>query len=81
VINILGLSSLERTVSRQRARTRYLEEGDANTHFFHLQACHRRYKNYLPLIMHNGRTFSADEAKADLVFSYYNDILGKCFSR
>jgi len=34
--NILGLSSLARTIARQRARHRFLEEGDANTRFFHL---------------------------------------------
>jgi hypothetical protein len=37
----LGLASLARTI----ARIRYLEEGDANTKFFHLQACHRSRKN------------------------------------
>jgi hypothetical protein len=79
--NILGLSSLARTIARQRARNCFLEEGDTNTRFFHLQACHRRGKNQLPTLSHNGLTFSAEEAKADLVFSYYNEILGKSFSR
>jgi hypothetical protein len=43
---ILGLASLCRTMARQRAKTRHLREGDASTRFFHLQACHRRRKNY-----------------------------------
>jgi hypothetical protein len=34
--NILGLSALARTIARQRARHCFLEEGDANTQFFHL---------------------------------------------
>lgn len=36
----LGLSSLSRTICRQRSRIRFLAEGDANTRYFHLQACH-----------------------------------------
>jgi len=41
-VRVLGLASLARTISRQRSRALYLAEGDANTRFFHLQACHRR---------------------------------------
>lgn len=37
-IKCLGLSSLARTIARQRS---CLVQGDANTNFFHLQACHR----------------------------------------
>lgn len=52
-----------------------------STRYFHLQACHRRRKNYLLAISHNGQTFTEEEAKADIVFSYYNEILGKPFQR
>lgn len=72
----LGLASLCRTMARQRARTRQLQEGDACTRYFHLQACHRRRKNYLFAIAHNGHTFTEEEAKAELVFYYYDDMLG-----
>lgn len=77
----LGLSSLSRTISRQRSRIRFLEEGDANTKFFHLQACHRNRKNVIPAIMHDGAWFSADQAKADVIYEYYNGILGKPFTQ
>lgn len=50
----LGLAALNRCLARQRARTRFLQEGDASTRFFHLQACHRRRKNYLAAVHHNG---------------------------
>lgn len=42
----LGLVSLARTIARQRSRLMYLADGDANTWFFHLQACHRSRKNH-----------------------------------
>jgi hypothetical protein len=74
--NTIGLASLERTMARQRARTRHLREGDAGTKYFHLMACHRRRKNYLFAIQHDGQTFSEEHAKSEVVFSYYNGILG-----
>lgn len=51
-MKILGLSSLERTIARQRSRVRFLAEGDANTKFFQLQACHRNRKNYIHTLHH-----------------------------
>jgi hypothetical protein len=45
-LRVLGLASLSRTISRQRARILFLEEGGANTKFYHLQACHRRRQPY-----------------------------------
>ena len=38
---LLGLSSLERTIARQRSRLLQLREGDRNTRLFHQQASHR----------------------------------------
>ena len=64
----LGLASLARTIARHRSRIRYLEEGDANTKFFHLQACHRKRKSYIPTFLHEGRTFTAEEEKEDLIY-------------
>jgi len=43
----LGLSSLDRTVARQRARVRQLQEGDANTAYFHLIARGRKRRNFI----------------------------------
>lgn len=77
----LGLASLTRTIARHRSRIRFLVEGDANTKIFHLQACHRSRKNYIGAVQHEGTWFSAEEAKHDLIFSYYNGILGVPFQR
>lgn len=79
--NTLGLASLERAMARQRTRERHLREGDACTKYFHLQACHHRRKNYLFAIEHNGHTFTEEQAKANVVHSYYDAILGTPFQR
>lgn len=67
-------------MARQRARTRQLAKGDACTRYFHLQACHRRRKNYLFSLQHNGQTFTEEDAKADIVFDYYNSLLGTTYT-
>jgi len=77
----LGLASLARTIVRQKSRCRFLSEGDANTRFFHLQACHRRRKNYLHSFQHEGALFSTDEAKSGAVFDYFNGVFGNHFQR
>jgi hypothetical protein len=77
----LGLASVARTIAHQRSRIRFLEEGDANTKFFHLYACHKNRKNHIPSIQHDGAWFSADEAMSNLIFEYFNGILGKPLQR
>lgn len=52
----LGLASLARTIARQRSKILFLAEGDANTRFFHLQACHRSRKNYIDVLRHDNMT-------------------------
>jgi hypothetical protein len=79
--NTLGLASLARTIARQKSWIRYLRDGDANTKFFHLQACHRKRKSYIPMLLHEGCTFTSEEAKSKAVFDYYNSLLGTRFHR
>lgn len=81
VTQSLALALLSRTIAWSRSRIRFLEERDANTKIFHLQACHRSRKNNIPAIEHEGRWFSAEEEKQDLIFNYYNTILGGPFNR
>lgn len=79
---ILGLSSLSRTIARQRSCIRFLQDGDANTKFFHLQACHRKRKSYIPAYFeHAGLTLSDDEAKSDAICHFFNGLLGTYFER
>jgi hypothetical protein len=77
----LGLASLSRTIARRKSRCRFLKDGDANTKFFNLKACHRKRKSYIPTITHGGRTFTTEEAKSRAVFDYYDGLLGTRFHR
>lgn len=72
----LGLASLARTIARQRSRITFLSEGDANTRFFHLQACHRSRKNFIDSLHHDGSTLVTEEDKAVAAFQFYDDLLG-----
>ena len=77
----LVLASFARTIVRNCSRIRFLEEGDANTNFFHLQACHRNRKNHVPSILHEGQWFSAKEAKKEVIYNNFKYILGTAFQR
>lgn len=58
-----------------------MAEGDANTRFFHLQACHRSRKNYIASISVEGLEVVQDIDKGNAVYQYYNAILGSSFER
>ena len=50
-VHVLGLSSFERTIARQRSRLRWLREGDASTKLFYAIANGRKTKKFIPSIM------------------------------
>jgi hypothetical protein len=73
----LGLASLALAhIARQRSRITYLSEGDANTRFFHLQACHRRHLNNIESLQVHGASVVQEEETAEALFSFYNNLLG-----
>lgn len=72
----LALASLERTIARQRSRLLWLTEGDANTQFFHLQACHRRRKNHIESLVTRDQIIFNEEQKEDIIFKYFDEMLG-----
>jgi hypothetical protein len=65
-----------RTVMRQRSRITYLAEGDANTWFFHLQACHRNKRSFVPTIIVDDVEIIHEEAKWEATNTYFEEILG-----
>lgn len=72
----LGLSSMARTIARQRSCIQFLAEGDANTKFFQLQACHMNRKNFVQQLWHDGDVVVHEELKRKLVDDYYEEIMG-----
>lgn len=77
----LGLASLCRTIARQRSRIQFLAEGGTNTRFFHLQACHRRRKNYIHSLSVEGAELVQDEHMAEALYNFFDSILGTDFQR
>ena len=72
----LGLASLQRTLVRQRARITYLAEGDVNTKFFHLQACHRSRKGHIPKLKTDEAVLFREDEMANAVFDHFDNMLG-----
>jgi hypothetical protein len=72
----MGLTSLQRSMARQESRLLLLKEGDALTKFFHSYANMRRRKKHIQFLEHNGQVLIAEEAKAEAIFSFFDEILG-----
>jgi hypothetical protein len=73
---LLGLASLERTIARQRSRITWLAEGDACTKFFHLDANHRRRKNFIAHLKVDGVLEAEQEKTANAADAFYFNLLG-----
>jgi hypothetical protein len=78
---VLGLSSLERTMARQRSRIRWLKDGDANTKLFHIVANGRRVKNFIPAIRHGNELITDQSRKEEVFFNSYRELLGRIQNR
>lgn len=73
----LGLSSLERTIARQRACVRNLANGDANTKYFHLLARGRRQRNIITHLKVGDDTITSQEALEDAVVHHFAGVFGQ----
>lgn len=80
-LRVLGLASLAHTIARQCSRLLFLAEGDANTKFYHLQACHQSRKNRIDLLRIHGADVVSNVAMADALYEYYIGVLGTNFER
>lgn len=80
-LRVLGLASLSRTIARQRSRMLFLADGDANTRFYQLQACHRSQASRIESIQVNGLGVFTDVAMADALYEHFNGILVCHFER
>lgn len=59
----------------------FLKEGDANTRFFHLQACHRGRRNRIDSLWIDGAEVVSEPQLANAFYDHYNELLGSPFSR
>jgi hypothetical protein len=75
-LKLLGLASLQRTIARHESRLLWLSDGDAPTRFFHIQANARRRKKFIRLLEHEGQDIVDEQGKADLLFSFFDELLG-----
>jgi len=57
----------------------FLAEGDANTKFFHLMACHRKRRNFIRSLHVNDNVIVSGEGMADALYHYYDQVLGTIF--
>lgn len=75
-LHCLGLASLECTIARLRFRILYLQEGDANTSFFHKQACFRKKKNFIPKLQVGDPIVVSQEDKQEAALNFYENLIG-----
>jgi len=72
----LGLSSLERTMARQRSRVRQLREGDANTAYFHLIARGRKRKSFIPALTVHGQMIADQAGMQQALHDHFAAVFG-----
>lgn len=72
----LVLASLERTVARLRSRIHYLKERDANTRFFHMQACIRKKRNFISKLEDDGRIVTNHGQMQDVLDGFFSQSIG-----
>jgi hypothetical protein len=73
---VLGLTSLERMIARQRARVAGLSDSDANAQYFRILSSRRRRRNFIPNLR-RGDQLATDQAnKEGLATAFYVDLLG-----
>ena len=72
----LGLASLERSIARQRSRITMLQDGDANTSFFHRQCTYRRQKNRIHTLNVHDRILTDQTDMVEAAFEHFDALLG-----
>lgn len=74
--NLLGLSSMERTMARQRSRVRQLREGDANTAYFHMIARGRKRRKYISALAVDGHTVTMHADMERAISNHFTSVFG-----
>ncbi|XP_073353624.1 uncharacterized protein [Aegilops tauschii subsp. strangulata] len=77
----LGLTSLERSIARERARFCCLKDGNTSVAFFKIHAAHRSKKNAISCLHVGDATVSDDDAMARAAFDHFTSIIGRAAAR
>jgi hypothetical protein len=72
----LDLSSLQRSIARQESMLLWLSEGDSPTKFLHYRVMACRRKNHIHSLLHEGNVLVVEDSKAEVAYSFFNEILG-----
>ncbi|KAK9157331.1 hypothetical protein Scep_003905 [Stephania cephalantha] len=65
----------ENRMPRQKAKLRWLKEGDANTKYFHPMMSCRKNKNYIGILQDDNGVFTEDEASIKLmILKFYTKL-------
>jgi hypothetical protein len=80
-LKMVGMSSLECMMARQRSRIRWLQDGDANTKLFHFVANCRCMRSFISVIKHGSELITDQERKEGIFFDTYNNLIGKVQNR
>ena len=72
----LALASFQRTIARVRSSICWLQDGDANTAYFHSHARYRKRKNFIAKLQVDGNMVFSQEEKEQAVWDFYNGLLG-----
>jgi hypothetical protein len=74
------LASLQRTVARLRSRIQFLK-GDANTQFFHRQACYRKKRKFISKLEEDGRVYTNHDDIQVVLDGFFTNLIGTDFPR
>jgi len=74
---VLGWAAIERSRRRQCSRLTQIREGDACTKFFHQRANGRRKRNLIAYLKNQENVIVwSHEEKEEILYRFYNDLLG-----
>lgn len=77
----LGLSSLERTMAKQRSRVWQLSEGDANTAYFHLIARKKKHRGFIPSFSVAGHVVADHAEMENALCEHFTGVFGTASPR
>jgi hypothetical protein len=75
-LNLLGIAALQRSHWRQRSRLAWLNEGDANTRFFHSKASARNRKKLVLSLLADDHAITSQEEKLQHIHQYFSKLIG-----